>query len=82
MANSEQDKQQTSVTKMPQQQSQLAMPLDRESTIFSMTPEQHQKMVTELREAFLSGKMSSTAMAKSLNRPLPAQPAADSTREL
>ena len=68
--------------KMPQQQSQLAMPLDRESTIFSMTPEQHQKMVTELREAFLSGKMSSMAMAKSLNRPLPARPAADSIREL
>ena len=37
-------------------QEPLAMPVDRESSLFSMTPEQHQRMVEQLRSEFLQAK--------------------------
>jgi hypothetical protein len=36
------------------------MPVDKESSLFSMAPQQHQKMVEQTRAEFLSAKSPST----------------------
>ncbi len=51
-----QGKPQTSATKKQPSGSSLAMPVDQESSLFSMTPQQHQKMVEQTRADFLSAK--------------------------
>jgi hypothetical protein len=53
-------KSQTSATKKQPSESSLAMPVDQESSLFSMTPQQHQKMVEQTRAEFLSAKKPST----------------------
>lgn len=55
-----QGKPQTSATKKRPNESSLAMPVDKESSLFSMTPKQHQKMVEQTRAEFLSAKKPST----------------------
>lgn len=50
-------------------ESSLAMPLDRESSLFSTTPEQHQKMVEQLRSEFLQAKKPSVQETRPVDDP-------------
>lgn len=56
-------KPQTSVTKKQSSASLLAMPVDQKSSLFSMTSEQHQRMVEQTRAEFLSAKKPATKEA-------------------
>lgn len=61
MANSAQDKRQTSATKKQRKKSPLAMPVDQGSSLFvGITPEQHEKIVGQLRAEFLAKRNSSS----------------------